>query len=204
VRVADVAERAGTGAPSVLYYFASKAELLKEALTTAEERFYAALWRELWGRALSHPDLAATRAELDVRWRRAIAEVVRYGQERGEFGPADPDEVAVLLAALLDGLAVQIALSVPSDCPQGSEVHLSVRPEKIWLDELEEGMVALDGTVVERVYVGTTTQVIVELGPGMRVTALEQNVARARSDDRWQIGDRVRLGWHREHARVLR
>jgi spermidine/putrescine transport system ATP-binding protein len=46
--------------------------------------------------------------------------------------------------------------------------------------------------------------VIVEVGPGMRVTALEQNTARARSDDRWQIGDRVRLGWHRDHARVLR
>jgi AcrR family transcriptional regulator len=142
VRVADVAERAGTSAPSVLYYFASKAALLKEALTTAEERYYedlerelekidggperlvkiidsacgegdydAALWMELWARALSDPDLAATRAELDVRWRRAIAEVVRYGQQRGEFGPADPDDVAVLLAALLDGLAVQIALS---------------------------------------------------------------------------------------------
>jgi AcrR family transcriptional regulator len=142
VRVADVADRAGTSPPSVLYYFASKAELLKEALTTAEERFYenlerdleqidggperllkiidsasgegdydAALWMELWARALSDPDLAATRAELDVRWRRAIAEVVRYGQHRGEFGPADPDEIAVLLAALLDGLAVQIALS---------------------------------------------------------------------------------------------
>jgi AcrR family transcriptional regulator len=141
VRVADVADRAGTSAPSVLYYFASKAELLKEALTSAEERFYeqlaceleridgapermltiinsacgegdydAALWMELWARALSDPDLAATRAELDGRWRRAIADVVRYGQERGEFGPADPDEIAVLLAALLDGLAVQIAL----------------------------------------------------------------------------------------------
>ena len=141
VRVADVADRAGTSAPSVLYYFASKAELLKEALTSAEERFYeklereldgiegapermltiinsacgegdydAALWMELWARALSDPDLAATRAELDGRWRRAIADVVRYGQERGEFGPGDPDEVAVLLAALLDGLAVQIAL----------------------------------------------------------------------------------------------
>jgi AcrR family transcriptional regulator len=47
VRVADVAERAGTRAPSVLYYFASKAELLKEALTTAEERFYEDLEREL-------------------------------------------------------------------------------------------------------------------------------------------------------------
>jgi hypothetical protein len=42
------------------------------------------------------------------------------------------------------------------------------------------------------------------LGPGMRVTALEQNTHRARSDDRWRIGDRVRLGWRREHARVLR
>jgi spermidine/putrescine transport system ATP-binding protein len=46
--------------------------------------------------------------------------------------------------------------------------------------------------------------VIVELRPGMRVTALERNTHRARSDDRWQIGDRVRLGWRREHARVLR
>jgi AcrR family transcriptional regulator len=140
-RVADVAEEAGTSAPSVLYYFASKAELLKEALTSAEERFYedlaleleeiesatqrllrivesgagegdydAALWMELWARALRDPELAATRAELDGRWRRTIAEVVRYGQERDEFGSADPEEFAVLLASLLDGLAVQIAL----------------------------------------------------------------------------------------------
>jgi AcrR family transcriptional regulator len=140
-RVADVADAAGTSAPSVLYYFASKAELLKEALTSAEERFYedlaleleeiesagerllrivetgagegdydAALWMELWARALRDGELAATRAELDGRWRRTIAEVVRYGQERREFGPADPEEFAVLLASLLDGLAVQIAL----------------------------------------------------------------------------------------------
>jgi spermidine/putrescine transport system ATP-binding protein len=99
---------------------------------------------------------------------------------------------------------VRCAAELPAGAAQGSEVHLSVRPEKIWLDELEEGMVSLEGTVVERVYVGTTTQVIIELAPGMRLTALEQNTARARSDDRWEIGDRVRLGWHREHARVLR
>jgi hypothetical protein len=66
---------------------------------------------ELWARALSHPDLAATRASSMAaggeRSRRSCATV----GSRGEFGPADPDEVAVLLAALLDGLAVQIALS---------------------------------------------------------------------------------------------
>jgi AcrR family transcriptional regulator len=140
-RVADIADEAGTSAPSVLYYFASKAELLKEALTSAEERFYeelaleleeiesargrmvrivatcagegdydASLWMDLWARALRDPELAVTRAELDGRWRRTIAEVVRYGQERGEFGAADPEEFAVLLASLLDGLSVQIAL----------------------------------------------------------------------------------------------
>jgi AcrR family transcriptional regulator len=140
-RVADVARQAGTSAPAILYWFASKAELLKEALTSAEERFYdelacdldgiesarerlahivdsgagegdydAALWMDLWAKALRDPDLAATRAELDGRWRGTIAAVVRYGQERGEFGAVDPEEFAVLLASLLDGLAVQIAL----------------------------------------------------------------------------------------------
>jgi len=93
---------------------------------------------------------------------------------------------------------------VPSDCSDGSDVYLSVRPEKIWLDEREDGMVSVDGTIVERVYVGTTTQVIVELSPGVRLVALEQNAARQRSDDRWEIGQRVTLGWHPEHALVLR
>lgn len=148
-RVTDVAEEAGTSAPSVLYYFSSKAELLNEALTSAEERFYvelaaridgiesaverlavivesgtadgdydAALWMELWAQALRDPKLAETRAELDGRWRGTIADVVRYGQERGEFGPTDPERFAVLMGSLLDGLAVQIALRDPEVTPE--------------------------------------------------------------------------------------
>lgn len=46
-RIADVAERMGTSAPAVLYYFESKQELLHEALTYAEEQFYDELDREL-------------------------------------------------------------------------------------------------------------------------------------------------------------
>jgi spermidine/putrescine transport system ATP-binding protein len=132
-----------------------------------------------------------------------------YEQPAGPF-VAGFIGVSNLLSGVVEDGGVRLAsgatclADVPRECPAGSEVHLSVRPEKIWLDELEDGMVSIEGTIVERVYVGTTTQVIVEVGPGMRVTALEQNTARARSDDRWQIGDRVRLGWHREHARVLR
>jgi spermidine/putrescine transport system ATP-binding protein len=96
------------------------------------------------------------------------------------------------------------AARVPDDCPPGTTVHLSVRPEKIWLDEHEEGMVLLDGTVAERVYVGTTTQVIIELSPGARLVALEQNTHRSRADNRWEIGEKVRLGWRPEHSLVLR
>jgi AcrR family transcriptional regulator len=46
-RIADVAERAGTSAPGVLYWFDTKDELLTEALRFSDERFYAQLHREL-------------------------------------------------------------------------------------------------------------------------------------------------------------
>jgi AcrR family transcriptional regulator len=76
-----------------------------------------ALWVELWTRSLRHPEVARVRAEFDARWRRIIADVVREGQATGEFGPADPEDFAVALSALLDGLAVQLVLDDPSVDP---------------------------------------------------------------------------------------
>jgi AcrR family transcriptional regulator len=46
-RISDVAERAGTSAPGVLYWFQSKDELLAEALEFADDRFYFSLTGEL-------------------------------------------------------------------------------------------------------------------------------------------------------------
>ena len=46
-RIADVAERGGTSAPLVLYYFESKDRLLNEALTFAEDRFFLAIFAEM-------------------------------------------------------------------------------------------------------------------------------------------------------------
>ncbi len=141
-RIADVAERAGTSPPAVLYWFQSKDELLAEALTVDEERFYVemrerihllerprdqlrfmieasaedydwTLWIELWARALRDPASRQARQRLDNRWRQEIAAVIRAGQGAGEFGDADADEVALLLGSLLDGLAVQATLRDP-------------------------------------------------------------------------------------------
>ena len=101
-RIADVAERAGTSPPAVLYWFRSKDELLAEALTVDEERFDAemrervdllecprdqlrlmieaaaeeydwTLWIELWARALRDPVSRQARQRLDNRWHEEIA-----------------------------------------------------------------------------------------------------------------------------------
>ena len=69
---------------------------------------------ELWGRALRDPGAAAARRRLDDRWREEIAEVIRAGQEAGEFSPVDPDDMAMVLASMLDGLAVQATLGDPA------------------------------------------------------------------------------------------
>ena len=58
------------------------------------------------------------RQEFDARWRTVIAEVVVEGQATGEFSPVDPGEFATAFSALLDGLAVQIALDDPAVDPE--------------------------------------------------------------------------------------
>jgi AcrR family transcriptional regulator len=145
-RIADVAERAGTSPPAVLYWFDSKDELLAEALTVDEERYYrkltermdslksprarlrlllessaeeydSRLWMEVWTRALRDRSTRRARRRLDQRWREQIAEVTRGGQRSREFGEADPDDVALVLASLIDGLAVQVTLGDP-DVPK--------------------------------------------------------------------------------------
>jgi AcrR family transcriptional regulator len=158
-RISDIAERAGTSPPAVLYWFDSRDELLAEALTFAEESFYGelatrlegrgsaaarlielitssgagddwTLWMELWTRALRDPAMRDARQRLDDRWRRQIAEIVRDGQDSGEFGGPDPDRVALELAALIDGLAVQVTLGdrvVSTELMQSTCVEVAER-----------------------------------------------------------------------------
>ncbi|RST07774.1 ABC transporter ATP-binding protein [Streptomyces sp. WAC07149] len=87
--------------------------------------------------------------------------------------------------------------------PDGSRVNLSIRPEKIWLSDLEPGMARAAGIVRETVYSGPTTTYLIELAPGVTVSVLEQNTDRSRMEDRWSGGERVEIGWKPEHCLVL-
>ena len=71
------------------------------------------LWMDFWALAAHNPEVADLRQHDDERWRDMISSLVRFGQETGEFRDVDPDDFAVLLCSLLDGLAIQIGLDDP-------------------------------------------------------------------------------------------
>ncbi len=75
------------------------------------------LWLDLWAQSVRLPEVASVRQKFDERWRETITALVLAGQEAGEFGPVDADDFALALSALLDGLAVQVALQDPSVGP---------------------------------------------------------------------------------------
>jgi AcrR family transcriptional regulator len=72
------------------------------------------LWMEMWVRARRDENVRETYFRLDRRQRTLIADIVREGQASGEFVTgADPDEFALSLSGLLDGLGVQVTLGQP-------------------------------------------------------------------------------------------
>ncbi len=76
------------------------------------------LWMELWVRARRDRAVRRNYFRLNSRERKLIADIVRAGQESGEFRrEADPDEFALALSALLDGLGVQVTLGQPDVTP---------------------------------------------------------------------------------------
>ena len=151
-RIGDIAERAGTSSPTILYYFESKDRLLEEAVDHTDRSFYGrlsagqarqerpsdklvhlieetslgpgglsdyTLWMEIWVRARRDSSVRRSYFRLDRRQRELIADIVREGQAAGEFNAdADPDDFALALSGLMDGLGVQVTLGQPDVTPE--------------------------------------------------------------------------------------
>ena len=78
-----------------------------------------ALWIEVWVRALRDADMAKDREVLDERWRSQIADIIRTGTSSGEFSSTeDVDELALRLASLIDGLAIQVVMNDSKVTPE--------------------------------------------------------------------------------------
>jgi spermidine/putrescine transport system ATP-binding protein len=93
----------------------------------------------------------------------------------------------------------------------GERCHVVVRPEKLHIDALGEpgspssnGKPQVDGVVESSLYLGTATQIVVDLGDGVRMTVLVPNASEA---DRQRLpggGARVALSWEPEHMHLVR
>ena len=170
-RIADVAERSGVSPPAVLYWFDSKEQLLAEALVADDADFYErlavrlapatsgrerlallidvaadeshdfALWMELWTWSLRDEELRRVRERFDARWRAEIEAIVRAGQEEGDFGAIDPAEAALAIAALIDGLTVQVALGDPEVSKQRLHRAVMASAGRLLDCELDSGKV---------------------------------------------------------------
>lgn len=142
-RIADVAERAGTSSPAVLYWFGTKSKLLTAALHEDERQFDElvaerlesldspsaklrslfevcaddanwTLWLELWTRALHDGPMREAEREVEGRWRSLLTEVIEEGQSTGEFTTDSAKDAALVLGAMIDGLAVQVTIEDPA------------------------------------------------------------------------------------------
>ncbi len=104
------------------------------------------LWVELWSSALRNPDVRRKREALDRRWRSTIADIVRAGQRSGDFVGIDADDFALRLAALIDGLAIQVLLSDPEVTPERMrDLCLTMAGRDLGVELTPTAATALDG-----------------------------------------------------------
>ncbi|HEU4945194.1 MAG TPA: ABC transporter ATP-binding protein [Solirubrobacterales bacterium] len=119
------------------------------------------------------------------------ASVAGAGEVRLDQGPA--------VSAATDGLGA------------GERCHAVVRPEKLHIDAigggggaLANGLPQVEGIVESSLYLGTATQIAVDLGEGVRMTVLVPNASEAERRELPGAGVRVALSWEPEHMHVVR
>ncbi|SIO86800.1 ABC transporter ATP-binding protein [Nocardiopsis sp. JB363] len=104
--------------------------------------------------------------------------------------------------ALGSGTTALVA-SLPEGAGTGTEVHLTVRPEKIRIGVEDPGgeLTTIPGTVSETVYMGASTHYQVALPGGAEVIVHRQNSSDATLAA--TRGDRVWLSWEPHHSYAL-
>jgi spermidine/putrescine transport system ATP-binding protein len=118
------------------------------------------------------------------------AVIARPGEVRLDAGPS--------VRVQEDGLA------------PGERCHAVVRPEKLRIEApgpgaaASNGLPQVEGIVESSIYLGTATQIVVDLGDGVRMTVLVPNADETERQRLPGGGARVALSWEPEHMHVVR
>jgi spermidine/putrescine transport system ATP-binding protein len=123
--------------------------------------------------------------------------------------------VSNLMPATVDGNG-EVRLDQGPVCPaptdgltSGERCYAIVRPEKLRIELPGEGgapngLLRIAGTVESSLYLGTATQVVVDLGEGVRMTVLVPNASEAERQRLPGGGARVTLAWEPDHMQIVR
>ncbi len=103
------------------------------------------------------------------------------------------------------------ALRAPTSSLNGNAaVRVGVRPEKLRVLALgdgtaaaDDGLNALDGTILDASYIGVSTQYLVETASGQKLTVYAQNIETSGAAEALANGQPVRLTWRPEHTFVI-
>lgn len=94
-----------------------------------------------------------------------------------------------------------------SEFTVGGRCYAVVRPEKLRIvqrGDPAEGLATVEGLVESSVYLGTATQIVVNLGDGVRMTVLIPNADEAERGRLPGGGATVKLGWAPQHMHLVR
>jgi spermidine/putrescine transport system ATP-binding protein len=100
-------------------------------------------------------------------------------------------------------------ISTPTDgFAAGDRCHAVVRPEKLRVELPENGSASngqprVEGVVASSLYLGTATQIAVDLGEDVRMTVLVPNADEAERQRLPGGGARVALSWEPEHMHLV-
>jgi AcrR family transcriptional regulator len=83
------------------------------------------VWAELWAQALRDEEFQAVNERLYGEWRQLAVEMITRAQQAGSARPGDPVELANMLIAMIDGLAIQ-ALAHSAAMP-GEQMRATLR-----------------------------------------------------------------------------
>ncbi len=117
-------------------------------------------------------------------------------------------------ATVTGGQEVKLDQGQTIHCPtggfaSGERCHAVVRPEKLRVDLGENGhgpagRPRVEGIVASSLYLGTATQIAVDLGEGTRMTVLVPNADESERQRLPGGGARVALSWEPEHMHLVR
>jgi spermidine/putrescine transport system ATP-binding protein len=120
-----------------------------------------------------------------------------------------PGEVTSANGATRVRLDAGVEIEAPTNgLSTGERCHAVVRPEKLQLDPKDaparDGWPHVEGLVESSVYLGTSTQIVVQLTGGTRMTVLVPNADEAERARLPGGGADVKLSWAPEHIHVVR